>query len=95
MKTKTKQFKVAAVSTNHGFGLQRFIFVARDGKSLEALGNDLRAYRMGTVVELKAPYPEALSELQFECPGEFVPCPTKVVEEIWNNEEIELCQLTF
>lgn len=83
-----KRFKVAAVSSNtNAFGLNRFLFVARDGETWA--GHKAKQYarvKHGNVVELEAPFGRALTELGFEIPERVSPdCPPVVVQEIWGK----------
>jgi hypothetical protein len=83
-----KRFKVAAISSNtNSFGLNRFVFVARDGEAWA--GHKAKQYvslQQGQVVLLETPFNRALTERGFEIPERLSPdCPPGVVKEIWGN----------
>ena len=83
-----KRFKVAAISSNaNSFGLNRFVFVARDGEAWA--GHKARQYaslKQGQAVLLEAPFNRALTKRGFEIPERLSPdCPPGAVKEIWGN----------
>ena len=83
-----KRFKVAAISSNtNSFGLNRFVFVARDGEAWA--GHKAKRYaslEQGQVVALEAPFDQALIGLGFEIPQRLSPdCPAEAVTELWGS----------
>lgn len=83
-----KRFKVAAISSNtNSFGLNRFVFVARDGEAWAGhKAKQYAAFKQGQVVVLEAPVNRTLTERGFEIPERLSPdCPPDVVEEIWGK----------
>lgn len=70
-----KRFRVAAISSNaNSFGLNRFVFVARDGEAW--VGHKARQYapcKQGQVVVLEAPVNRACQSGDSRFPREYRP----------------------
>ena len=83
-----KRFKMAAISSNtNSFGLNRFVFVARDGEAWAGhKGKQYASLKQGQIVLLKTPVNRTLAERGFEIPERLSPdCPSGAVEEIWGK----------
>ena len=77
---------MAAISSNtNSFGLNRFVFVARDGEAWA--GHKAKQYareQEGQIVLLVAPFNVALAKQGYEIPERLSPdCPPAVLKEIW------------
>jgi hypothetical protein len=84
--TKTKKFKVLAVSSNtNSFGLYGIVMVARDGTAYEVGANYLNKKNVGDeiVVSLSDTGRGGFAELGFEIPRQLPKAPGKIVKAIW------------
>ena len=88
MPAKSKEFKIAAISSNqNSFGLNQFVFIARDGEVWTACRNRQYTLRQrGDIVLLQEPYGDALAELSFELPQRRAEtCPKAILQEVWGS----------
>lgn len=89
LKSKTKDFKVVAVSSNqNSFGLYGVVLMSKDGEAWEAAHGTLELPKRGDVLTVSMdPGGPNWAALGFEIPRQMPKPPQDVIKQVWGQRE--------